>query len=400
MLFARANVSTSLCLTLIASAALADEPRGVTKTEIKIGQTMPYGGPVSAFSMLGKSEIAYFQMVNERGGINGRKVTLISYDDGYAPPKTVEQTRRLVEEDGVAFIFSTIGTAHNTATAKYLQSKGVPQLFIGSGASKFNDVAQFPLTIMGVQGSFRSEARNYARHALAAKASARFAILAQNDDFGRDYIAGVRDVLGPDFDARTTVATYEVADPTIDSQVIALKATGADVLIGAVTPKFAAQMIRGVHEIGWKPMFFLSNVAIWISSVMEPAGVERGIGILSSAYVKDPMDPAWTDDPGRKTFMEFMAKYMPGADFRDQNFVNGYNSAMTLEAVLRACGDDLSTANIMRQAQSIRDLELPMLLPGIKVSTGPTDHMPVKQMQLMRFDGKQWVRFGGLQNGE
>ncbi len=386
-------------LALAACATSAQEMRGVTKTEIKIGQTMPYSGPVSAFSMLGKSEVAYFQMINEKGGINGRKVNLISYDDGYVPPKTVEQTRKLVEQDEVALIFSTIGTAHNTATAKYLQTKKVPQLFIGSGASKFDDIANYPMTIMGIQGSFRYEARIYTRYALSKNSNAKFAILAQNDDFGRDYIAGVRDVLGADFEKRAVVAPYEFTDPTIDSQITNLKATGADVLIGAVTPKFAAQMIRRVYELGWKPQFFLANVSIWISSVMEPAGVEKGIGIMSSAYVKDPMDPAWKDDAGLKAFLEFMKKYMPGQDFRDQNFVNGYNSAMVMEAVLRACGDDLSTENIMKQAQAIKDMELPMLLPGIKVSTGPNDHMPVKQMQMMRFDGKQWVRFGDVQTG-
>ena len=396
---ARLALVAGACAGLFAASAGAEEPRGVTKTEITIGQTMPYSGPVSAFSMLGKSEIAYFRMLDDKGGINGRKVNLISYDDGYAPPKTVEQTRRLVEQDGVAFIFSTIGTAQNTATAKYLQSKNMPQLFIGSGASKFDDIVAYPTTIMGVQGSFRSEARIYVRYALKQNPNAKFAILAQNDDFGRDYVAGVRDALSADFDKRATIATYEFTDPTIDSQITTLKASGADVLIGAVTPKFAAQMIRRVYELNWKPTFFLSNVAIWISSVMEPAGVEKGVGIMSSAYVKDPMDPAWKDDQGLKNFLAFMAKYMPGSDARDQNFVNGYNSAMTLEAVLRACGGDLSTANIMKQAQSLHDLELPMLLPGIKVSTGPTDHMPVKQMQMMRFDGKQWVRFGDVMSG-
>lgn len=384
---------------LAAGGAAAQEARGVTRTEIRIGQTMPYSGPVSAFSMLGKSELAYFQMLNDRGGVNGRKVKLLSYDDGYVPPKTVEQTRKLVEQDDVALIFSTIGTAHNTAIAKYLQTKKVPQLFIGSGASKFDDIANYPMTIMGVQGSFRYEARIYTRYALSKNPNAKFAILAQNDDFGRDYVAGVRDVLGADFDKRAVVAPYEFTDPTIDSQITNLKATGADVLIGAVTPKFAAQMIRRVYELGWKPQFFLANVSIWISSVMEPAGVEKGVGIMSSAYVKDPMDPAWKNDPALKTFLDFMAKYMPGQDYRDQNFVNGYNSAMVMEAVLRACGDDLSTANIMKQAQSIKEMELPMLLPGIKVSTGPRDHMPVKQMQMMRFDGKQWVRFGDVQTG-
>ncbi|MDE2364332.1 MAG: ABC transporter substrate-binding protein [Hyphomicrobiales bacterium] len=396
----RVRLAAALLASFVVSAAAAEEPRGVTKSEIRIGQTMPYSGPVSAFSMLGKAELAYFQMINDRGGINGRKINLVSYDDSYAPPKTVEQTRKLVEQDEVAFIFSTIGTAHNTATAKYLQSKNVPQLFIGSGASKFNDLANYPLTIMGVQGSFRSEARIYARDALKKKPDAKFAILMQNDDFGRDYLAGLRDVLGADADKRIVIATYEIADPTIDSQITTLKASGADVLIGAATPKFAAQAIRRVYELDWKPMFYMANVAIWISSVMEPAGVEKGVGILSSAYVKDPMDPTWKDDADVKNFRDFMAKYMPGQDWRDQNFVNGYNSAMTLEAVLRACGDDLSTQNIWKQATSLHDFALPMLLPGIKVSTGPKDHMPVKQMQMMRFDGKQWVRFGDVLSGE
>ncbi len=400
MQLSRLTATAFACAALFVGSADAQDMRGVTKTEIKLGQTMPYSGPVSAFSMLGKSEVAYFQMVNDRGGINGRKITLLSYDDSYQPPKTVEQTRRLVEQDEVALIFSTIGTAHNTATAKYLQSKNTPQLFIGSGASKFNDLTNYPLTIMGVQGAFRSEARIYARYALKQKPDAKFAILMQNDDFGRDYILGLRDVFGADFDKRVTIATYEVADPTIDSQIANLKASGADVLIGAATPKFAAQAIRRVYELGWKPMFFMANVAIWISSVMEPAGVEKGVGIMSSAYVKDPMDPAWKDDAGLKGFMEFMNKYMAGQDWRDQNFVNGYNSAMVMEAVLRACGDDLSAANIMKQATAIKSMELPMLLPGIKVSTGPTDHMPVKQMQMMRFDGKQWVRFGEVSGGE
>jgi branched-chain amino acid transport system substrate-binding protein len=400
MTIARSIALVASAILSIAMPAFADEPRGVTKSEIRVGQTMPYSGPVSAFSMLGKSEIAYFQMINDRGGINGRKINLISYDDGYVPPKTVEQTRKLVEQDEVAFIFSTIGTAHNTAIAKYLQTKNTPQLFIGSGASKFDDLTNYPMTIMGVQGSFRSEARIYVRHALAQNPNAKFGMLAQNDDFGRDYIAGVRDILGADFDKRVVVAPYEFSDPTIDSQITNLKAAGVDVLIGAVTPKFAAQTIRRVYELNWKPQFFLANVAIWISSVMEPAGVEKGIGIMSSAYVKDPMDPAWKDDAGLKGFLAFMAKYMPGMDYRDQNFVNGYNSAMTLESVLRACGDDLSTANIMKQAQAIHALELPMLLPGIKVSTGPADHMPVKQMQMMRFNGKQWVRFGDVLSGQ
>jgi branched-chain amino acid transport system substrate-binding protein len=381
-------------ITLAAVPPATAQQRGVTATEIKLGQTMPYSGPVSAFSPLGKGEVGYFNMINDRGGISGRKINFISLDDGYVPPKTVEQTRRLVEQDEIAAIFSSLGTAHNTATAKYLQSKKVPQLFIGSGASKFGDPQQYPNLVAGVQASFRAEARVYARYALAKNPQAKFAVLAQNDDFGRDYIAGVRDVLGKDFDSRATVASYEVADPTIESQVVNLKATGADVLIVGATPKFAAQAIRRVYEVGWKPMFFLANVSIWVSSVMEPAGLEKGINILSTAYVKDPNDPAWADDPGVRDYKAFLQKYVPDGDLRDQGFVNGYNSAMAMVQVLKQCGDDLSSDNILQQALNLKDVELPMLLPGIRINTSPADHLPVEQMQMMRFDGKQWVRFG------
>jgi branched-chain amino acid transport system substrate-binding protein len=380
-------------------AVRTSEMRGVGATEIKIGQTMPYSGPVSAFGALGKGEVGYFKMLNERGGINGRKVNLISLDDSYAPPKTVEQTRRLVESDEVALIFSSIGTAHNTAIAKYLQGKNIPQLFIGSGASKFSDIAQSPQATMGVQAPFRYEARLYARYALAKNPNAKFAVISQNDDYGRDYLLGLKDVLGDKYESVVTDATYEIADPTIDSQIVKLKASGAEVFVIAATPKFAAQAIRKAHEIDWHPMTFLSNVAVWISTVMQPAGLDAGIGILSTAYVKDPDDPAWNDDPGVKGWREFMTKYIPEADQHDTNYVNAYNSAMTLEAVLKACGDDLSTENILKQAYSIHDLELPMLLPGIKVNTSPSDHIPVDQMQFMRFNGKTWERFGELQTG-
>jgi ABC-type branched-subunit amino acid transport system substrate-binding protein len=377
----------------------AVEMRGVTATEIRIGQTMPYSGPVSAFGALGKGEVGYFKMINERGGINGRKVNLISLDDGYAPPKTVEQTRRLVESDEVALIFSSIGTAHNTAIAKYLQSKNIPQLFLASGASKFGDIAQYPQATIGVQAPFRYEARLYARHALQKNPDAKFAVISQNDDYGRDYLLGLKDVLGEKYDSVVTAATYEVTDPTIDSQIVKLKASGAEMFVIAATPKFAAQAIRKAYEIGWRPMTFLSNTAVWISTVMVPAGVEAGTGIISTAYVKDPDDPSWANDAGVKGWREFMSKYVPEADQHDTNYVNAYNSAMVLEAVLKACGDDLSTENVLKQAYAIHDLELPMLLPGIKVNTSPTDHVPVDQMQFMRFNGKSWDRFGDLQTG-
>src|ERR1700688_4552591 len=300
------GVVGALALLAWPAAAISAEMRGVTATEIRIGQTMPYSGPVSAFGALGKGEVAYFKMLNERGGINGRKINLISLDDSYAPPKTVEQTRRLVESDEVALIFSSIGTAHNTAVAKYLQGKNTPQLFVGSGASKFADIAQYPQATLGVQGPFRYEARLYARYALARNPNARFAVISQNDDFGRDYLLGLKDVLGDKYDSVVTAATYEVQDPTIDSQIVKVKESGADVLVIAATPKFAAQSIRKVYEIGWRPMTFLSNVAVWVSTVMELAGLEAGIGILSTAYVKDPDDPAWKNDSGVKAWGGFM----------------------------------------------------------------------------------------------
>jgi branched-chain amino acid transport system substrate-binding protein len=388
------------CAMLFAALPLhATEMRGISASEIRIGQTMPYSGPVSAFGALGKGEVGYFKMLNDHGGINGRKINLISLDDSYAPPKAVEQTRRLVESDEVAFIFSSIGTAQNTAIAKYLQSKNIPQLFVGSGASKFADIMQYPQATVGVQAPFRYEARLYARYALAKNPNARFAVLSQNDDYGRDYLAGLKDVLGDKYDDVVTGATYEVSDPTIDSQIVKLKASGADVLVIAATPKFAAQAIRKTYEIGWRPLTFLSSTAVWISTVMQPAGLEAGIGIVSTAYVKDPDDPAWKDDPGVKGWREFMTRYVPEADQHDTNYVNAYNSAMTLEAVLKACSGDLSTENILKQAFAIHDLELPMLLPGIKVNTSPTDHVPVDQMQFMRFNGKSWERFGELQTG-
>src|SRR3979490_1401684 len=351
----------ALALPASPAASSAAEMRGITSTEIRIGQTMPYSGPVSAFGALGKGEVGYFKMVNERGGINGRKINLISLDDSYAPPKTVEQTRRLVESDEGALIFSSIGTAHNTAISKYLQSKNIPQLFVGSGASKFADITQYPQATLGVQGPFRYEARLYARYALAKNPNAKFAVISQNDDFGRDYLLGLKDVLAEKYDSLVTGATYELSARTTDSQIVKLKASSADVFVIAATPKFAAQSIRKAFEIGWKPMTFLSNVAVWVSTVMEPAGLEAGIGILSTAYVKDPDDPAWKDDAGVKGWREFMIKYVPDGDLHDTNYVNSYNTAMVLEAVLKACGDDLSTENILKQAYWIKDLELPML---------------------------------------
>jgi ABC-type branched-subunit amino acid transport system substrate-binding protein len=361
----------ALCLGMagLSVPALAQNAPGITDTEIKIGQTMPYTGPVTAFSTLGKGEIGYFKMLNEQGGVNGRKINLISLDDGYAPPKTVEQTRKLVEQEGVAFLFSSIGTATNTAVQRYLNTNKVPQLYIGSGASKFGNSKEFPWTIGGIQGTFRAEARIYARYIVKEKPGAKIAILYQNDDYGRDYVLGLKDVLGDKYAETVKEATYEFTDATVDSQVITLQGTGADALIVAATPKFAAQAIRKVYDIGWKPTFFLSNVAIWISTVIEPAGPEKAGGIMSSVYVKDPADPGWDNDPGMKEWKAWITKYMPEADPRDQNYVNSYNSAMVLVQALKQAGNDLSRENIMKQALNIKDLQLPMMLPGIKVNT-------------------------------
>jgi branched-chain amino acid transport system substrate-binding protein len=381
------------------SPALAANAPGVSPTAIEIGQTMPYSGPVTAFGTLGKGELAFFQMINDAGGVNGRKIKLVSLDDGYAPPKTVEQTRKLVEQEGVAFLFSSIGTATNSAVEKYLNDRKIPQLFIGSGASKWGNHAQFPWTIGGVQATFRAEGRIYARYILAHKPDARIGVLYQNDDYGKDYFLGLKDVLGDKFDKTVVAESYEFTDPTIDSQIVSLQAAGVDAIIVGATPKFAAQAIRKVYDIGWKPMFFLSNVAIWVNSVMKPAGPEKGIGIISSAYVKDPTDSAWDNDPGMQQFRAFMKKYMPDADASDQNYVNSFNEGMVLVQVLKQCGDDLSRENILRQATNLHHLALPMLLPGITVNTSPTDYYPVKQMQLMRWDGQHWVRFGALLNG-
>jgi branched-chain amino acid transport system substrate-binding protein len=386
-------------LGLVALPAAAQNAPGITDTEIKIGQTMPYTGPVTAFSTLGKGEIGYFKMLNEQGGVNGRKINLISLDDGYAPPKTVEQTRRLVEQDGVAFMFSSIGTATNTAVQRYLNSNKIPQIYIGSGASKFGNYKEYPYTIGGIQGTFRAEARIYARYILKEKPNAKIAILYQNDDYGRDYVLGLKDILGDKYASTVVEATYEFTDATIDSQVVSLQGSGAESLIVAATPKFAAQAIRKVHDIGWKPMFFLSNVAIWISTVIEPAGPEKAVNIMSSVYVKDPADPGWDNDPGMKEWKAWITKYMPEVDPRDQNYVNSYNEAMVLVQALKQAGNNLSRDNILKQALNIKDMQLPMMLPGIKVNTSPTDYYPIEDMQMMRFNGKQWVRFGDVLSG-
>jgi branched-chain amino acid transport system substrate-binding protein len=387
-------------MALAATTATAENAPGVSATEIRIGQTMPYSGPASAYAVIGKFEAAYFQMINEQGGINGRKVVLLSQDDGYNPAKAVEVTRRLVEEEHVAFIFNSLGTASNTATEKYLNDRKVPQIFVATGADKFGDYQDFPWTI-GYQPSYRTEAQVYAKYILKARPKAKIAVFYQNDDFGKDYVRGLKDVLGDRY-AQMVVkeASYEVSDTTVDNQIITLQAAGADTLVTGATPKFAAMAIRKVHALGWKPLHFLTNVSVSISSVIEPVGMEKAVGIISAAYHKEPDDPAFKNDPGLKNYRQFMRQYMPDADPSDVNYVFGYSTSLLLAQVLKQCGNDLSRENIMRQTANLRNVELPTLLPGIRVNTSPTNYHPVRQLQLMRWDGHTWVRFGEIIGGE
>jgi ABC-type branched-subunit amino acid transport system substrate-binding protein len=357
---------------------------------------MPYAGPAAQFSAPGLAEKAYMQMINDQGGINGRKINLISVDDGYLPWRTGNETRKLVEVEHVAFMFGSIGTPTQLAVAKYLNDRKIPQLFIDSGAYRWGDYKATPYTIGGVRPSYRLGARLYTRHILRQNPNAKICILYENNDFGRDYTAGVRDVLGDKYAATVKEASYEFADASIDRQIVELKATGCNALIAATVLHFAIQTIRKVHDLGWKPIFFMNNVSASVPIILEPAGLESSIGLLSSAYGKDPRDPAFENDPAMKDWHAWMRKYLPDADVRQPTFVNGYNSAATMVQVLKQAGSDLSRENIMRQATNLRELELPMLLPGIKVNTSPTDYYAVQQSQLMRFDGKRWVRFGDL----
>jgi branched-chain amino acid transport system substrate-binding protein len=371
---------------------------GVTDTEIKIGNTCFYSGPASSYGIIGWTDAAYFRMVNDQGGIAGRKIDFISYDDAYSPPKTVEQVRRLVEEDRVAFLFNSLGTPTNTAVVKYCNSMKVPQLFVGTGADKWGNYKETPWTI-GWQPSYRTEAQIYAKYILQHKPDAKIAVLYQNDDFGKDYLYGLQDVLRDRFNAVVHTASYETTDATVDSQVLSLQGTGADVLIIVAIPKFAAQTIRRVYDLGWKPMQFITNVSISVGSVMRPAGPERAIGMISSAFLKDPTDVTWKDDPGIKEWRAFMVKYVPDADMSDINYVYAYGVSNTMTHVLRQCGDDFSRENIMKQATSLKDLENPTLLPGIKINTSPTNYHPIRQMQLQRWNGKNWELFGELIEG-
>ena len=390
--------AAALTVALATSAPRAADTPGVTATEIKIGNTSPYSGPASTYGVLGKLETAFFGMVNEQGGVAGHKIDYISLDDTYSPPKTVEQIRRLVEQDNVAFSFATLGTPTNSAIVRYMNQKKVPHLFLATGADKWGDYKDYPWTI-GWQPSYRTEAQIYTKYILKEKPDAKIALLYQNDDFGKDYFLGMKDVLGDKFDKMVTVATYEATDATIDSQLTSLQAAGDDVLVVAALPKMSAQAIRKVHDLAWKPMFFMSNVSISVGAVMNPAGADNGIGIVSGAFVKDPSDPTWANDPGMNEWRAFMNKYMPGADQSDNNYVVAYGFSKTMLQVLKQCNGDFSRENIMAQANNLHDLEIPVLLPGLKINTSPTNHHPVRAMQLEKWDGKKWVLFGDVIQG-
>ncbi|UPK36501.1 ABC transporter substrate-binding protein [Bradyrhizobium sp. 186] len=395
------SVALALAATLsTAATAQKKYDTGASDTEIKIGNIMPYSGPASAYGVIGKTEEAYFRKINAEGGINGRKITFISYDDAYSPPKTVEQARKLVESDEVLLIFQSLGTPSNSAIQKYMNSKKVPQLFVATGATKWNDSQNFPWT-MGWQPNYQSEARIYAKYILQKMPNAKIAILYQNDDYGKDYLKGMKEGLGAKA-ASMIVAeeSYETSEPTIDSHIVTLKATGADVFFNITTPKFAAQAIKKNAEIGWHPTHFLNNVSVSIGSVMKPAGFEASQGIVSSNYYKDPTDPQWKDDPAMKAWNEFLDKYYPEANRADSAVMYGYIVAQGLVHVLKACGNDLTRANVMKQAASIKDFEPAGLLPGIKANTGPTDFAPLSQLQLMRFKGESWELFGDVLSGD
>jgi branched-chain amino acid transport system substrate-binding protein len=389
-------------LAASSTAALAQKKYdiGATDTEIKIGNIMPYSGPASAYGVIGKTEQAYLNKINTEGGINGRKINFISYDDGYSPPKTVEQARKLVESDEVLFIFNSLGTPPNSAIQKYMNSKKVPQLFVATGATKWNDPSEYPWT-MGWQPNYQSESRIYAKYILKNMPNAKIAILFQNDDYGKDYVKGLKDGLGAKA-ASMIVAedSYETTEPTIDSHIVTLKASGADVFFNVTTPKFAAQAIKKIAEVEWHPLHFLNNVSASIGSVIKPAGFGNAQGIISSNYLKDTSDPQWKDDAGMKAFDEFLAKYFPEGNRVDSSVMYGYTVAQGLVYVLKNCGDDLSRANVMKQAASIKGLKLGGLLPGVEVDTSATDFAPISQLQLMKFKGEKWDLFGDIISGD
>jgi len=390
----------AVLVMLVSGAGLAQKQYGpgVTDTEIKIGQTMPYSGPLSAYGTIGKAQLAYFDMINARGGIKGRKIRMLSLDDAFNPAKTVEQTRKLVEDEQVLLLFSSLGTATNSAIHKYVNMRKVPHLFVATGASKWGDPARFPWT-MSWQIPYQAEARLFAHYVLQYKPIAKIAVLYQNDDFGKDYLKGLKDGLGSRAEQMIVAeATMEASDPTVDSQIVALKGSGADTFLSFAPPRAQAQAIRKAYDIGWKPLYIIPKISSSVGAVLKQAGLEKSIGLISMNSTKDPSEPQWADDPGMKEWLAWMKKYYPQGDITDDNNIYGYLFAQTLVHVLTRCGDNLSRENVMRQAAEIRELALSMMLPGITLNTSPTDYLPVEQGQMMRFDGKEWVRFGPTLN--
>jgi branched-chain amino acid transport system substrate-binding protein len=380
------------------AAAQKKYDTGASDTEIRIGNINPYSGPASAYGTIGKTIAAYFNKVNAEGGINGRKINFVTYDDGYSPPKAVEQARKLVESDEVLFIFQSLGTPSNTAIQKYMNAKKVPQLFVATGATKWNDPKNFPWTI-GWQPNYQSESRIYAKYLLEHHPKGKIAILFQNDDYGKDYVKGLKDGLAGKMPIVAELP-YETTDPTVDSQIINLKASDADIFFNVTTPKFAAQAIKKMAEIGWKPLHILNNVSASVGAVLKPAGLDNSKDILSTNYLKDPTDPSWKDNPGFKDWVAFMDKHYPEGDKTSTFTVYGYLVSQTLVQVLKQCGDNLTRENVMKQAANIKGLELGMLLPGIKINTGASDFAPIKQMQMQRFNGERWELFGPVMSGD
>ena len=388
--------SVALALATLAAPATAQKKYdpGASDTEIKIGQTMPYSGPASAYGLIGKVQAAYFKMLNEQGGINKRKINFISLDDGYSPPKTVEMVRRLVEQDEVLFLLNTLGTPSNTAIHRYMNSKKVPHLFLATGASKWNDPKNFPWT-MGFNPNYQSEGKLYALDILRTKPNAKIAVLYQNDDYGKDYLKGFKEGLGDK--AKTMIVaeqTYEVTDPTIDSQIVTLKGSGADTFFNITTPKFAAQAIRKVSEVGWQPVHYLNQVSASVGSVLKPAGLDKSVGLISMQYIKDPTDPTWANDPAMQEYFAFLKKHAPDVPADDGNATYGYAVSQLVTQVLKQAGDNLTRENIMKQAASLKGFQVPIAIPGVTATTGPDDFAPFQTMQLARFDGKTWVPYG------
>ena len=392
-------IGAAAVLASHAANAVKKYDPGASDTVIKIGNIMPYSGPASSYGVIGKAEAAYFNMINAEGGINGRKIVFISYDDAYSPPKAIEQARKLVENDEVLLIFQSLGTPSNSAIMKYMNTKKVPQLFVASGATKFGDPKNFPWT-MGFQPNYQSEGHIYAKYILEHYPDGKIAVFWQNDDAGKDQFKGLKDGLGNRINMIVADKSYEVSDPSIDSQIVALHDSGADIFFSWAAPKGSAQAIRKVGELGWKPKFFLANTATTIASVLKPAGLDYAKGIISTAYVKDPTDPRWRDDPGVQKWREFMDRYYPDGDKTNANNAYAYVESEAMVQVLKQCGDDLTRENVMRQAANLKNFTSEMLLPGITIDTSPDDYYPIEQTQLMRFDGETWELFGDIIAGE